>query len=171
MFRSAQSAGPCGDCWRGHCSSGGCRTAGHPARLSLHSLTQRCSCFRRLPGYNLDLSIAGKFGLVIGYGEEVTPTAHIPTLVPHAEFVDVHAILFNPLSAAPLPVPGWDLDKTLNLSGLNGTFSDPSLLHFTGADGQGTPIKLDASLRGPLLHLTGTNFLPPTCAGCAIRRL
>jgi hypothetical protein len=113
------------------------------------------------PGYNMDLSIAGKFGLVTGYDYEVSPTAHIPTLVPHAEFVDVHAILFNPLSAAPIPIPGWDLDKTLNLTGLTGTFSDPSLLHFSGVDGQGIPIKLDAMSRGPLL-----NYLPPTCASC-----
>src|SRR5689334_20846611 len=118
------------------------------------------------PGYNMDLSIAGKFGLVTGYDYEVSPTAHIPTLVPHAEFVDVKAILFNPLSAAPIPVPGWDLGKTLNLTGLKGTFTDPSLLHFSGADGQGIPIKLDATLRGPLLHLTGMNFLPPTYFTC-----
>jgi hypothetical protein len=118
------------------------------------------------PGYNVDLSIAGKFGLVTGYDYSVSPTAHIPTLVPYAKFVDVHAILFNPLSAAPLPVPGWDLDEKLNLSKLTGTFSDPALLHFSGADGQGIPIKLDATLRGPLLHLTGMNFLPPTCVTC-----
>src|SRR4051794_26667423 len=118
------------------------------------------------PGYNMDLSIAGRFGLVTGYDYEVSPTAHVPMLVPHAEFVDVKAILFNPLSAAPIPVPGWDLDKTLNLTGLKGTFTDSSELHFSGADGQGIPIKLDVTLRGPLLHLTGTNFLPPTCATC-----
>ncbi len=116
--------------------------------------------------YNMDLSIAGKFGLVTGYDYEPSPTAQIPTLGPHAEFVDVKAILFNPRSAAPLPVPGWDLDKTLNLTGLNGTFSDPSQLEFTGVDGQRLPIKLDATLRGPLLHLTGTNYLPPICASC-----
>jgi hypothetical protein len=121
------------------------------------------------PGYNMDLSIAGRFGLVTGYDYDVSPTAHIPTLVPHAEFVDVKAILFNPLSAAPTPVPGWDLDKTLNLSGLKGTFSDPAVLHFSGADGQGIPIHLDATLHGPLLHLTGMNSLPPappTCFSC-----
>lgn len=118
------------------------------------------------PGYNMDLSIAGKFGLVTGYDYGPSPAAHIPMLTPFAKFVDVHAILFNPLSAAPLPLPGWDLDTTLNLSGLTGTFSDPALLHFSGVDGQGIPIKLDATLRGPLLHLTGTNFLPPTCATC-----
>lgn len=118
------------------------------------------------PGYDMDLSIAGRFGLVTGYDYEPSPTAHVPTLVPRAEFVDVKAILFNPLSAAPTPVPGWDLDKTLNLTGLKGTFNDPTELHFSGADGQGIPIKLDATLRGPLLHLTGMNFLPPTCFTC-----
>jgi hypothetical protein len=118
------------------------------------------------PGYNMDLSVAGKFGLVTGYEYGISPTAHIPTLEPYAKLVDVQAILFNPLSAAPLPVPGWDLDETLNLSGLTGTFSDPALLHFSGVDGQGIPIKLDASLRGSLLHLTGMNYLPPTCLSC-----
>lgn len=118
------------------------------------------------PGYNMDLSVAGTFGLVTGYDDRPSPTAHIPTLVPYAKFVDVHAILFNPLSAAPLPLPGWDLDKTLNLSDLTGTFSDPALLHFSGVDGQGIPIKLDATLHGPLLHLTGMNYLPPTCITC-----
>jgi hypothetical protein len=118
------------------------------------------------PGYDMDLSIAGRFGLVTGYDYEVSPTGHVPMLVPHAEFVDVKAILFNPLSAAPVPVPGWDLDETLNMTGLNGTFTDPSDLHFNGADGQGIPIQLEATLRGPLLHLTGMNFLPPTCFTC-----
>ncbi len=114
----------------------------------------------------MDLSIAGKFGLVTGYNDGPSPLTSTPTLDPYAKFVDVHAILFNPLSAAPLPLPGWDLDKTLNLSGLDGTFSDPSDLKFTGADGQGIPIRLDATLRGPLLHLTGNNILPPTCVSC-----
>jgi hypothetical protein len=118
------------------------------------------------PGYNMDLSVAGKFGLVTGYDYGTSPTAHLPTLAPYAKFVDVHAVLFNPLSAAPLPLPGWDLDKTLNLSGLAGTFNDPALLHFSGMDGQGIPIKLEATLRGPLLHLTGMNYLPPTCVTC-----
>lgn len=117
------------------------------------------------PGYNMDLSIAGKFGLVTGYDYEISPTAHVPILVPHAEFVDVNAILYNPLSLAPTPVPGWDLDDTLNLSGLKGTFQDPRVLHFRGVDGQGVPIQLQAVLRGPLLHLTGANH--PNCPGCA----
>ncbi|HVT29090.1 MAG TPA: hypothetical protein VHE81_13835 [Lacipirellulaceae bacterium] len=118
------------------------------------------------PNYDMDLSIAGKFGLVTGYDYGVDPTAHIPSLEPFAKFVDVHAILFNPLSAAPLPLPGWDLDKTLNLTGLDGTFSDPSMLQFTGVDGQGIPIRLRATIHAPLIHIVGANVPPPTCVDC-----
>jgi len=115
-----------------------------------------------LPGYDMDLTIAGKFGLITGY--QVTPTAPVPSLVPFADFVDVHGILYNPLSMAPLPVPGWDLDKTLNLSGLHGTFSpsDPNRLFFLGADGQGVAIRLQAVIDGRLLHLTGGSSDPPS---------
>ncbi|MCI0333022.1 MAG: hypothetical protein L0228_07355 [Planctomycetes bacterium] len=110
-------------------------------------------------GFDMDLAIQGRFGLVTGYDYSVDPTGQIPTLVPHAEFVDVHAILFNPLSLAPMPVPGWDLDQTLNLTGLSGTFQigDPTRLFFHGEDGQGQPIKLEATLQGRLLHIVGAN--------------
>jgi hypothetical protein len=62
-----------------------------------------------LPDHDLDLAIAGRFGVESGYDYGVDPTTHTPTLVPHAEFVDVEAILFNPLSLAPLPAvcPKW----------------------------------------------------------------
>lgn len=108
-------------------------------------------------GFDMDLSIEGGFGLVTGYDYDISPTTHVPILVRHAEFVDVNAILFNPLSMAPRPVPGWDLDQTLSLSGLAGTFQDPSLLSFTGVEGQGWPIKLQATIHDRLLHLTGEN--------------
>jgi hypothetical protein len=36
----------------------------------------------------------------------------------------------------------------------------------SGVDGQGIPIRLEAALHGPLFHLTGMNFLPPTCFSC-----
>jgi hypothetical protein len=100
----------------------------------------------------------GGFGLVTGYNYGFGgPTAHAPTLEPFAEFIDVNAILFDPRRASPMPSPGWDLDKTLNLSGLRGTFTDPGQLQFSGVDGQGQPIKLDATLAGSLLHLVGAN--------------
>jgi hypothetical protein len=112
-----------------------------------------------IAGYNLDLEIAGQLGLVTGYDYSVDPTAHVPTLVPHAEFVNVNGYLFNPLSLAPLPVPGWDLDKTFNLSGLDGSFraGDPNHLLFKGNDGQDQPIKLSATIYNRLLHIVGEN--------------
>jgi|SRR3954468_5235557 len=75
------------------------------------------------------------------HNEVIDPTAHVPMLVPHAEFIDVHGILYNPLSLAPLPLPGWDLDKTFNLSALKGTFTggDQNRLFFLGADGGNLP--------------------------------
>src|SRR3954469_6824086 len=118
------------------------------------------------PGYDMNLDIAGRFGWVSGLDEVLGP-GQIPMLVPHGQFVDVHAILFNPLSAAPRPVPGWDLDKTLNLTGLQSTYDKISNeFILSGVDGQGIPIRLEAALRGPLFHLTGMNFLPPTCFSC-----
>jgi hypothetical protein len=116
---------------------------------------------------DMKLAIHGRFGVVTGYDYGVDPTGHIPTLVPHADFVDVKAILFNPLSLAPTPVPGWDLDKTLNLTGLDGTFhvGDPSRLYFHGVDGQGAPIKLEAAVHDPLIHIVGAN--DPHCASCS----
>ena len=115
-----------------------------------------------IAGIDWPLNILGRFGLVSGYNYGTGgPTAHAPTLEPFAQFIDVQAILFDPRRASPLPSPGWDLDKTLNLSGLNGTFTDPRQLHFSGVDGQGQPIKLQATLAGRLLHLTGAN--DPTC--------
>jgi hypothetical protein len=111
-----------------------------------------------IAGIDWLLNILGGFGLVTGYNYGFGgPTAHAPTLEPFAQFVDVKAILFDPRRASPLPTPGWDLDKTLNLSGLTGTFTDPSQLQFSGVDAQGQPIKLEAKLSGPLLHLVGAN--------------
>ena len=99
-----------------------------------------------------------------GYNEELDPTGHVPTLEPFAQFVDVHGILYNPLSAAPLPLPGWDLDKTLNMSGWNGTFStnDPNQLFFLGADGQGVAMRVEATIDGGWLQITGGSSDPPS---------
>ena len=111
-----------------------------------------------IAGIDWPLNILGGFGLVTGYNYGFGgPTAHAPKLEPFAEFIDVKAILFDPRRASPMPSPGWDLDKTLNLSGLTGTFTVASDLQFSGVDGQGQPIKLEATLVGPLLHLVGAN--------------
>ncbi len=110
-------------------------------------------------GVDWKLAIEGRFGLVTGYNDGISPTASLPRLTPFAKFEDVRAILFNPLSAAPLPLPGWDLDKTLNLSALDGTFrlGEPSHLVFRGVDGQGQPLKLAAVRSGPLIYIEGAN--------------
>jgi hypothetical protein len=115
-------------------------------------------------GVDWDLAIAGRFGLVTGYENSDSP---LPVLRPYARFVDVNAILYNPLSLAPRPVPGWDLDDTLNLSGLDGTFrlGEPERLFFEGVDGQGAPIRLQAVMRDPLIRIVGANN--PNCDGCA----
>ncbi|HEY2759660.1 MAG TPA: dockerin type I domain-containing protein, partial [Pirellulales bacterium] len=106
--------------------------------------------------YALKLNIAGRFDLITGYdGGGPTPLASPPSLQPFAKFTDVHGTIYNPLSASPLL--GWDLDKTLNLSGLAGTFntSDPNQLYFFGADGNGEAFRLEADITGPWIHLTG----------------
>jgi hypothetical protein len=114
----------------------------------------------RSGGADMQLNILGRFGLVKGWNEDVDPTTQVPQLVPFAQFTNVKAILFDPRRATPLPSPGWDLDKTLNLSGLNGTFTVPDNLFFFGADGQGQAIRLQATITGPLLHLTGGSSDP-----------
>jgi hypothetical protein len=110
-------------------------------------------------GWDMDLAIRGGFGLVTGYEYSNDPSSGVPTISPYAQFVDVDAILFNPLSMAPMPVPGWDLEETLNLEGLDGTFQTghPTRLIFRGLEGQGFPIELEATMRGRLLHITGEN--------------
>ncbi|HTQ40127.1 MAG TPA: dockerin type I repeat-containing protein [Pirellulales bacterium] len=127
--------------------------------------------------YNLNLTIVGGFGLETGYLAEPTPVASSTSssgLEPFAKFVNVHGILVNPISASPVPVttvsttplptPGWDLDKTLNLSGLTGTFTpgDPNDLFFLGADGQGVAERYEATLSDGWLHLTGGTTDPPS---------
>jgi hypothetical protein len=114
--------------------------------------------------YDIDLAIEGDFGLVSGYEYSTDPDSGVPTIHPYAQFVDVDAILFNPLSMAPMPVPGWDLDETLHLTSLDGTFQagDPMRLFFNGVDGQGQSIELEGTLHGRHLHLSGENR--PCCS-------
>jgi hypothetical protein len=115
--------------------------------------------------YDLKLTVAGTFGLVTGYEGEATPVSSAPQppeLEPFAQFVNVHGILYNPLSATPSPTPGWDLDKTLNMSGWTGTFSpdDPNQLFFLGADGQGVAMRVEATIEGGWLQITGGSSDP-----------
>jgi hypothetical protein len=79
---------------------------------------------------------------------------------PRAEFVDLQSWL---VPDSPLTFV-WHTDRTLNLSGLEGTFAagDPSRISFQGVDGQGIPFQITAVQRGRLLHLVGEND-PPCC--------
>jgi len=99
----------------------------------------------------------GTFGLVTGYDEGVTCMAigcpPPPTHIPYAEFFDVRAWL---VPDSPLAFV-WDLDDTLNLTGLRGTFQHPNRLFFSGTDGQGQPFRLQATIHDRLIRLVGEN--------------
>jgi hypothetical protein len=100
----------------------------------------------------------GMFGLVTGFEEGVSCAAigcPDPSHIPFAQFVDVNAWL---RPAGPFPDDG-NLDLTLNLSGLDGTFETtaPNRLHFRGEEGQGWPFRLTAVQHGRLLYLFGEN--------------
>ncbi len=115
----------------------------------------------------VNLTVAGTFGLVTGYNDGPTPIASAsPVLEPFAAFVNVHGILYPAPSVPPVAVPTWalDLDKTLNLSGLHGTFTvgNPNDISFLGADGQGVALRLQATISGGFLHLTGGSSDPPS---------
>jgi Dockerin type I domain/PEP-CTERM motif len=114
-------------------------------------------------GVDWPFNILGTFGLAKGYNYITSgPTDHA-MLEPFAEFTNVKAILFDPRRASPMPSPGSDLDKTLNLSGLSGSFTVPNDLFFIGADGQGQALRLEAALSGRRLHLTGGTSDPICC--------
>lgn len=100
----------------------------------------------------------GTFGLVTGFEEGVSCAAigcPDPSHIPFARFVDVKSWLHP---SGPFPDDG-NLDRTLNLSGLDGTFetSAPYRLQFRGKEGQGWPFWLTAVQHGPLLHMFGEN--------------
>jgi hypothetical protein len=99
----------------------------------------------------------GTFGIVTGFEDGVSCTAigcpPPPTHIPFADFVDVNAWL---IPDSPLTYV-LNLDRTLNLSGLDGTFGNLGRDHlfFKGKDGKGRPFHLEALVRGPLIHLLG----------------
>lgn len=110
-----------------------------------------------IAGVVKSLHVVGRFDLVTGFkNPSGGPTPLATGLVSTGKFINVHGILVDLRSATPVAT-GQDLDKTLNLSGLDGEGPTPSALGFTGVDGQGQPIKLEATIAGRLLHLTGAN--------------
>jgi Dockerin type I domain/PEP-CTERM motif len=110
-----------------------------------------------IAGVDKSLHVVGRFDLVNGFkNPSGGPTPLATGLVSTGKLINVHGILVDLRSATPVAT-GQDLDKTLNLSGLDGEGPTLSELDFTGVDGQGQPIKLEATIAGPLLHLTGSN--------------
>jgi hypothetical protein len=111
------------------------------------------------PAFKQTYRAAGTFGLASGYESGVSCASvgcpPPPTHVPFARFDNVDAWL-KPDGLLTYVLP---LDHTLNLTGLDGTFnpSTPNKFSFTGDDGQGQPFHLDATIRGPLIHLVGEN--------------
>src|SRR5262249_23344248 len=83
-----------------------------------HSIVKRTGGFA---GVDDTFPIVGRFGLETGFrGGGIVPLTDAAPTVEYAKFVDVKATLVNLRSASPLPLPGLDLDQTLNLSGLDG---------------------------------------------------
>jgi hypothetical protein len=106
-------------------------------------------------GVHYDSHIRGAFDLELGYVQDIA----LPVLSPFARFRDVRAVAEHPMLD-----PALSLERALNLSGLRGTYEDgdPHEVWFSGEDGQGAPIRLEAEWVGRLLHLTGANE-PPCC--------
>lgn len=109
-------------------------------------------------GFDMDLPIHGSFGLVTGYRYTKDSIDAIPRLQRYAEFVDVQAEAINPTDFGPY---SFDLDESLNLSGLEGA-PGPLMLPldnwlFGGVDGQGAKMSLHAIEVDRWLVMFGSN--------------
>jgi Dockerin type I domain len=108
------------------------------------------------------LNVVGRFDLETGFkNPSGGPTPLVTDLVTTGKFTNVRGSLVDLRSATPVAT-GQSLDATLNLSGLDGEGS-PGQLEFIGADGQGQALRLEATLTGRLLHLTGGTSDPLCC--------
>lgn len=101
-------------------------------------------------GTYMEFHVSGTFDLVTGYDPRVACPL---CLVPYAKVTDVDAWMIpdSPLTYVQ------DLDRTLNLSGLDGTWDVPSFLHFSGLEGQDQPIELDAVRYDRSLRMIGAS--------------
>ena len=114
-------------------------------------------------GFDLELPIHGTFGLVTGYRYTEDSPSVIPGFERYAKFIDVDAQAINPTDFGPY---SFDLDDTLNLSGLRGA-PGPLMLPlenwlFRGVDSQEVPMSLYAIEVGRWLVMFGSND-PPCC--------
>jgi hypothetical protein len=110
-------------------------------------------------GLDLDLPIFGRFGFVTGFHSD-SPSP-LPVLQPFARFVNVEAEAINPADFGPY---SFDIDETLNLSGLRGRPGPLALplpnWSFEGVDGQEAPMSLLAIEVGRWLVMFGHNEAP-----------
>ncbi len=118
-------------------------------------------------GFDIEANIFGKYGLVTGFdngGPSIDPS--VPSLDPFAKIVDVDAVAINPTDFGPY---SFDLDETLNLSGLEGkplpiffpaVLPNIEVFQFRGVEGQGAPFELFAVTIGPWMFMKGANDAP-----------
>lgn len=113
-------------------------------------------------GIDQTYNLFGGFGLLTGY-EYGASCAAIgcppPSLVPHAEFVNVDIKTVIPNDPRAIARQLY-LDDFVDLESLAGTFHDPNRLVFRGRDNQKVPFKLSAIISGRLIHLVGRNDAP-----------
>jgi hypothetical protein len=105
----------------------------------------------------------GTFGLDSGYESGVSCSSvgcpPPPTHIPFARF-DYDVAWLTSDNAQTYVVP---FDDVLDLSSLSGAFipTTPNNFYFNGNDAHDQPFHLDATLRGPLIHLVGESS--PNC--------
>ncbi|TWT87202.1 hypothetical protein Mal64_27400 [Pseudobythopirellula maris] len=114
-------------------------------------------------GVDFRSPIGGEFDLLTGFEYRLDPDDALfsirpPSLEPYALFKNVDAAYFDAFSNQRR-----DLDRLLNLSGLEGYPTDYTFetIDFVGLDGQGAPIRLQARVGERRLVLSGRNN--PSC--------
>ena len=117
-------------------------------------------------GFDIDANIFGRYGLVTGFHHDFGPSLSSLSLEPFAKFVDVRARAINPTDFGPY---SFDLDETLNLSGLKGkplplffpaVLPNIQVFKFRGEEGQGAPFEMHAVTIGRWMFMKGANDAP-----------
>lgn len=114
-------------------------------------------------GFDIRANIHGQFDFVTGFHRHSGDP--VSSLDPYAAFANVDAVAINPTDFGPY---SFDLDETLNLSGLHGKpipLGAPfDLYHFEGREPQGGAMELHVVRFGPWLLMAGESEAPPNTA-------
>ena len=106
-------------------------------------------------GFDIDANVEGHFAFVNGYRIE------FPNIKSYAAFRHVDAVAINPTDFGPY---SFDLDATLNLSGLEGeqlpVAAPFDVFKFRGHEGQEAPMDLTVIRLGRWLYMRGSNDAP-----------